>query len=355
MDKKPSHAQGKKAEYARIVSTAALAAGDGGDLPSRMKILKWGENPNSQGKRVNVGRKLVHAMSSPTYPFREVALDYEHNTCPGTPEYERSQEPRPVAAFLSVEVVEGEGVFVNVGRWTPDGEKNARHYCDLSAVPLMDAEGNVVSIISVALSRAGAVPDITFSQAALAAMGTDNTYLGEPEMTHKEMLIGLLELEADASDEAIQAAYDAKLEKAKQEATEAAEAAVDAAAAEAALETAKENAGETEAAALTAVATLAAQIQQVNARMDTQEKKRLIAAAAAEGKVVALSDDLIARLSVDDVQKHCAALPKMVPLAAITPVKIDEGKAVGLTETELEVAAKLGLTPEEYAKEKGAR
>ena len=145
--------------YARITSKAALSA-ENGKLPDRMKILNWGMNPNRQGKKVVVGRQLVEAMSAPTYPFREIALDFEHNTCPGTLAYQHTQEPRPIAAFLNVDVVENEGVFVNVERWTPDGEKNAQNYCDLSAVPLMDADGNVTSIISVALSRCGSVPDL---------------------------------------------------------------------------------------------------------------------------------------------------------------------------------------------------
>lgn len=343
MDKNPSHAQSKAKAYARITSPAALSVGEG-KLPTRMKILNWGENPNSQGKKVVVGKRLIQAMTEPTYPFHEIALDYEHNTCPGTTEYQRTQEPRPIAAFLSVDVVEDEGVYVNVERWTPDGEKNAQHYCDLSAVPLMDADGHVTSIISVALSRAGAVPDITFSQAALAAMAETNPK-GNTQMTHREMLIGLLGLEADATDEAIVAAYNAALEKAKAEkAKEPAKPA----------DPVKEDAEQVEeSAALSAIKVLASQFADMGARLDSHEKERIIAAATAEGKVVALSAEIVSKLSLDDLRKHCQELPKSVPLVGLTPVKVAENKTVALSATELEVAKSLGLTAEEYAKEKG--
>ena len=337
MDKNPSHAQSKAKAYARITSPAALSVGEG-KLPTRMKILNLVENPNSQGKKAAVGKRLIQAMTEPTYPFHEIALDYEHNTCPGTTEYQRTQEPRPIAAFLRVDVVEGAGVFVNVERWTPDGEKNAQHYCDLSAVPLMDADGNVTSIISVALSRAGAVPDITFSQAALAAMAVITNPKGNTQMTHREMLIGLLGLEADATDEAIAAAYNAAREK-------------DAAKPD---EPVKEEAKQVEeSAALSAIKVLASQFADMGARLDSHEKERIIAAATAEGKVVALSAEIVSKLSLDDLRKHCQELPKSVPLVGLTPVKVAENKTVELSATELEVAKSLGLTAEEYAKEKG--
>ena len=104
-----------------------------------------------------MGKKLIAAMSSPTYPYRQVALDYEHNTWPGSLAYKESQEPREVAAFMTIEVLEGKGVFANMDRWTPSGIAKAHNYCDLSATPMLDDEGDVIGILSVALTRAGSV------------------------------------------------------------------------------------------------------------------------------------------------------------------------------------------------------
>ena len=87
---------------------------------------------------VRVGSRLVAAMREPTYPFRQIALDYEHNTWPGSKAYQETREPREVTAFLTVEAVEGQGVFVNVDRWTPSGLRHAGNFCDLSVTPLLD-------------------------------------------------------------------------------------------------------------------------------------------------------------------------------------------------------------------------
>ena len=211
-----SKSQSQSITMVSVVTPVALAAGDGAKLPTRMKVLGWGDNPNCQGRKVVVGRKLVESMAAPTYAFKQIALDYEHNTCPLSSAYKHSQEPRPVAAFLSVDVVEGQGVFVNVDRWTPSGLENAHNYCDLSATPMMDAEGNVVAVVAVALTRTGAVPGITFSQAALAALAAMEDENKNPEgieMNWKEIVAKQLGLEPGCTDEELQTAWKAHLEQ----------------------------------------------------------------------------------------------------------------------------------------------
>ena len=331
-----SKSQSQSITMVSVVTPVALAAGDGAKLPTRMKVLGWGANPNCQGRKVVVGRKLVESMASPTYAYKQIALDYEHTTCPLSAAYKHSQEPRPVAAFLSVEVVEGEGVFVDVDRWTPSGAENAHNYCDLSATPMLDAEGNVVAVVAVALTRTGAVPGITFSQAALAALAAMETNINPnedtEEMNWKEIVAKQLGLEPGCTDVELQSAWKAHLEKL---------------------------AAKPEAAALSAedlggiVATaVQASTAALSARLDAQEKQKLVDDARGEGKVVCLSAELMGRLTVDEVKAHCAALPVAVPLAALTPVQVAEGRVVALSATEMEVCASLGLSAEEYAKEK---
>ncbi|MDD4059174.1 MAG: phage protease [Kiritimatiellae bacterium] len=335
-----SKSQSQSITMVSVVTPVALAAGDGAKLPTRMKVLGWGDNPNCQGRKVVVGRKLVESMAAPTYAFKQIALDYEHNTCPLSSAYKHSQEPRPVAAFLSVDVVEGEGVFVDVDRWTPSGLENAHNYCDLSATPMMDAEGNVVAVVAVALTRTGAVPGITFSQAALAALAAMETNINPnedtEEMNWKEIVAKQLGLEPGCTDDELQSAWKAHLEQ-----------------------VAAKPAAKPEAAALSAedlggiVATaVQASTAALSARLDAQEKQKLVDDARGEGKVVCLSAELMGRLTVEEVKAHCAALPVAVPLAALTPVQVAEGRVVALSATEMEVCASLGLTPEEYAKEK---
>lgn len=317
---------------AHVVTSAALAAGgDGaGGLPTRMRILAWGENPNSQGVRVHVGQKLAAALASPTYPFKQVALDYEHSTWPGSQAYKETREPREVAAFLSVELREGEGVFANVDRWTPSGLKNATNFCDLSATPLLDKEGNVTAIVSVALSRAGAVPGVEFTQAALAAI---QTYQEGDGMNWRDMICEALGLDASSTDEELKDALDKHFKAAKAGGGEAA----------------------LNAAGVAGIvgAAVKAHASPLAARLDAMEKRAICDGAKAEGKVVALSDNLLAKLTCEELRAHVAGLPVAVPLSALTPVTVAEGKTVALSATELQVCQSLGITPEAYAKEKG--
>ena len=81
----------------RTTGTEVALSADAAKLPKRIKILNWGDNPNCHGKRVNVGPLFAKCLAAATYPYRKVALDFEHNTFPGTAAYKESQEPRPVA------------------------------------------------------------------------------------------------------------------------------------------------------------------------------------------------------------------------------------------------------------------
>ena len=328
----------------RVVTAVALATdGDGAPrLPTRMRILKWGDNPNSQGVPVRVGPRLVEAMREPTYPFRQIALDYEHNTWPGSKAYQETREPREVAAFLTVEAVEGKGVFVNVDRWTPSGLRQAPNFCDLSATPLLDQDGNVTAIVSVALSRTGAVPDIVFEQAAAMSAAPQTDPHGET-MNWKEMIAKYLGLAPEATDEEVQDAWKAHLEKAAAEKAKAAEA-----------KPAPEAAAALSAEAIGGIVATAVKAQTAGlaARLDGQEKQRLIDAARSEGKVVALADTLLARMTVDELRTHVGALPAVVPLAALTPVQVAEGRTIALNATEMAVCKALGLAAEAYAREK---
>ena len=152
----------------RTTGTEVALSADAAKLPKRIKILNWGDNPNCYGKLVNVGPLFAKCLAAATYPYRKVALDFEHNTFPGTAAYKESSEPRPVAGFGTVEVVEGKGVYLTMSAWTPDGEKMAVNFADVSAGAVTDKDGNVVAVASVALCRAGAVDGMDFVEAPLS-------------------------------------------------------------------------------------------------------------------------------------------------------------------------------------------
>ena len=142
------------------ISNGALAAES---LPTRLKILGWGDNASVKG---NVRLSLLSASRIPQSQkengFEEIALDFEHNTVPGSPEYERTSEPRAVAAYGTPRVIAGEGLFLENIEWTPAGKTSALNYKDLSPAVSFDDLGNIVFVHSVALTRNGAVDGLSF-------------------------------------------------------------------------------------------------------------------------------------------------------------------------------------------------
>lgn len=307
--------------------TVDLSAKTAEGLPKRMKVLNWGENPNARGKRVYVGKKLLAALSAPAYPFRKIPLDYEHNTLAGTPAHAESQEPRRVAGFATVECIEGEGVFLNVEAWTPDGIANAANYCDLSAAAVTDAAGEVCMIPSAALCRCGAVEGMDFCQvslslsAALVPLGITNP-LEDQGMNWKEMVAKALGMDpATASDEEVATALAAALKKPEP---------IDLSAA---LKPVQDS-----------VTALSAQF---TAELEKRDKQSVLERAAREGKVVALSADALAKLNAADLTAHVAGLAATVPLAAKTPETLPaDGRAATPTEAQRAIALNCGMDPE---------
>ena len=331
----------------RTAGVAVDLSAGAAKLPRRIKVLNWGENPNCHGRRVCVGPLFARCLNAETYPYRKVALDFEHNTFPGTPAYNESKEPRPVAGFGTIEAVEGEGVFITMSSWTPDGEKMAANYADVSAGAVTDDDGNLIAVASVALCRAGAVDGMDFTEAPLSGgissalsgiinqeagtePGPPGKKKGQQAMDYKALLLKLLGLDGDATDEAIKAALDEAGKKPAQEEREAAlEAAVKAAVAQ-------------------AVKPIEEKVAALSAAAENHEKQDLIAEAAREGKVVALSADAIGKITVEDLKATIAKTPATVPLSARTPAHLRErgtGDGEQVPEELRKIALNCGVDP----------
>ena len=331
----------------RTTGVAVSLSADAAKLPRRIKVLNWGDNPNSHGKRVNVGPLFAKCLNAETYPYRKVALDFEHNTFPGTAAYKESKEPRPVAGFGTIEAVEGEGVFITMSSWTPDGEKMAANYADVSAGAVTDDDGNLIAVASVALCRTGAVDGMDFVEAPLsggvssALSGIINQGRAEPghhdnqkgkAMDYKALLLKTLGLGEDATDEAIQAAVAKVAEKKPEE---------DAAALSAAVKT----------AVAEAVKPIEEKVAALSAAAVAHEKADLIAEAAREGKVIALGADAIGKITVEDLKATIAKTPVTVPLNARTPANMKENPPAGEVPEEFrQIALNCGVSPEIFKK-----
>lgn len=328
----------------RTTGVAVALSADAAKLPRRIKVLNWGDNPNCHGRRVNVGPLFAKCLSAAVYPYRQVALDFEHNTFPGTAAYKESREPRPVAGFGSIEVVEGRGVYLTMSSWTPEGERMAVNYADVSAGAVTDKDGNVVAVSSVALCRAGAVDGMDFVEAplsggvssALSGIINNNNQEGQA-MDFKALLIKSLGLGDDATDEAIQAALAKALGRKPDENQEARQAAMSAA---------------VKAAVAEAVKPIQGQVAALSAAAVDHEKRDLVAEAAREGKVVALSADALAKLSVEDLKATIAKTAVTVPLSAQTPKTVKEKSLEGEVPDEFrQIALNCGISPDIFKKQ----
>ena len=87
------------------ISNGALAAEK---FPVRLKLLNWGDNQSLKGV-VRVGPLTLSALANnqKTLGFDRIALDYEHNTVPGTPAFVADKPPNPVVSSVTTGTVTG--------------------------------------------------------------------------------------------------------------------------------------------------------------------------------------------------------------------------------------------------------
>jgi len=185
----------------------------GAALPTRVKVLGWGVNETSAGPVIvdETTARVFHANQKAIGRER-VAVDFEHNTVPGTTEFERTQEPRPVAGHSSLVCVPGQGIFAEAVTYTADGAKSAANYEDVSLAPFVDKDGRVIAAHSWTLTHAGAAYGLDFKEAKTLSSDLkilNSTQTPEPPMDKTTIststIAALLGLSADADEAAITA------------------------------------------------------------------------------------------------------------------------------------------------------
>lgn len=145
------------------VSNGALK---GEQLPTRIKVLAWGDNPSTKGV-FKVGPRTLQVLQAnqAALGFDRVAIDYNHASAPGAPDYVKGAVP-PVLGYGRVSVVENDGVYLEDVTWTPLGLQHARNFEDLSPALHPNEPGREVEFIhSVALTTNGALRDVSFFSA----------------------------------------------------------------------------------------------------------------------------------------------------------------------------------------------
>ena len=277
----------------------------GETLPGKVRFLKWGRNDTTKGPFIlDDYSAQILPLNQKALGFDRVALDFEHNTVPGTPEYERTQEPRPVAGYGAVTIVPGDGLYLDALHWTPGGQANARNYEDLSGALAKDKQDRVIFVHSVGLVRNGATPDVHLLTAISLTVNPINKNM--PDISLETLAAAQAKLSADiASLTQTLGTLQTQLAGAKAPDLTPLSARLD---------------------------TLEASLKSTATAAQAEQRAQLIAAASRDGKVIPLSAESIAKLDVTTLNELVAGLPKnVVPLNARPKPKADAAKDETLT------------------------
>jgi phage I-like protein len=292
---KPASINGQLISFA--ISNGAR---DAKNLPSRLKLLNWGVNKTVKGD-VTVGAETLRQLNAnqKSGGFEHVALDFNHQTVPNSATFQK--DPVKVAAYGTPEVVEGDGLYLNITEWTDAGREHAASYRDLSPTPLLDKNGEVIFLHSAALCRQGAVEDLTFYNvsdfnslkpptAPAPMVNTPNPLDPKASLTKLLNTLGVQVKDGATDAEIIEAANNFK----------------PAAAA----------AANPDVTALSAdLAAFRKDFTEFQTSREQGERDALVALASSQGKVIPLTADQIKTTSLTTLGAIVANLPSTVPMS----------------------------------------
>ena len=288
-------------------------------LPDKLLVLGWGEHDTPQGKVIcdDTTMQQLGAYNA-AKNWDRIALDFEHNSVPKSPTY--AGEPVKIAGYGKLQLVPGEGIYLLMSSWTPEGKTFAAngHYGDLSPVVKVNQENEVIGLHSVALCRHGATPGLVFLS-ALPAVQHGSAVKHPPKPKSKAMadasppqtpeelfaaLKGVLNLGADATAADVLAALTKALSAAKVEPD------------------GDEGEGDTKALSANIlkltelVEKQGEQLKLLSSGVEQNDRTAILKQATQEGKVVPKSAH---DLPVEKLKLLCAELPVTVPLEKRTP------------------------------------
>ena len=339
------------------------AKGEAG-LPQRILVLAWGTHTTTKGQVIcnETTMRLLMAYNA-SQNWDRPPLDFEHNCVPGSPTY--AGEPVKIAGYGTLQLVAGEGVYLLMSSWTPDGKTYAAggHYGDLSPVVKVNDQNEVIGLHSVALCRHGATPGLVFLSAAPAVQHVSSSpahpsksatsmkpedfqkalakALGMPDTaTAEEILAGLTTklAAADAKADDAMKPLSAQIVTLTKE-NEALK-----------LLTAANPNGDQLKALSAQLAEQGDTLKTLSATLKDSQTGEIIAQAVREGKQV---PSIAKTLSLDDLKKLCAELPVTVPMDKRTPtveaLMLSSGSGGDSAEAKA-VSAMTGVTDADRAK-----
>jgi len=290
-------------------------------LPKRLQFCKWGKNETVKGSFMVSGTAEAFAAEQKRLGKERIALDFEHNTLPGTNAYKDSKEPREVSAYGSPVLIPGEGVFLEDIVWTPTGIAKALNYEDISPAPYLDDDHQLVGMHSGALVRNGAVHDLHFFTADGEGLMANDKSTNDPSTTDystKTPEKSTMNEEEKAAFTALQEQVASLVEMMKAKDDDKAEAM---------------------SADATQVVALSTGMTALSTKVESMQRDALVESATRDGKVIPFSAEDMETLPVETLRGMIKKLPVTVPLSSETGTR----KAVetGNVDTALAAVAKV--------------
>ncbi len=288
-----------------------------------------------------IAAEIVRAAELKETPY---IIDYEHQTLLS----EQNGQPAPRAAtFTQLEWREGVGLFAIDVQWTPRAKQfiESGEYGFISPVlPYVKGTGEIRGFLHAALTNTPAIDGMD-EVAALAAKY--NCKSQEDNIMDREILIAMLNLAADASDEDIKTAL--AILKQQASASEAHKTEITAL-----KQSAFDPAKHIELSAFDEVKTELATLKQEKLQAEIEG---LVEEGLADGRLLPGQKAWAEALGNTDIASLKSYLDNAEGIAALKHGQTGgkppaEGDEVRLSDTEIAVCSQMGVSPEEYSKNK---
>jgi len=301
------------------------------------------------------GQVAARVLASAGARATDLVIDYEHQTLACA----ENGKPAPAAGWIkgaALEWREGHGLFATAPEWTENAAAyiKAREYRYLSPVFTYDTRtGAVLELLHVGLTNNPALDGMA-SLPALAAARFELAIPAAPsaqenQRVNRDQLIEALGLSSDASDEDIQTALTAlKANASKADDLQQSLAALKA----------ERKPDPAKFAPIEVVEALKQDIAALKANQVEGEVGQLVKAGLEDGRLLPAQESWARELGQTNLAALKGYLEKTPAIAALKGRQTDgrqpQDNPHGLSDVELQAAALTGLSPEAFAKAKGA-
>lgn len=301
------------------------------------------------------GQVAARVLASAGARATDLVIDYEHQTLACA----ENGKPAPAAGWIkgaALEWREGHGLFATAPEWTENAAAyiKAREYRYLSPVFTYDKQtGEVLELLHVgltnypALDGMASLPTLAAARFELAIPAAPSAQ--ENQRVNRDQLIEALGLSSDASDEDIQTALTAlKANASKADDLQQSLAALKA----------ERKPDPAKFAPIEVVEALKQDIAALKANQVEGEVGQLVKAGLEDGRLLPAQESWARELGQTNLAALKGYLEKTPAIAALKGRQTDgrqpQDNPHGLSDVELQAAALTGLSPEAFAKAKGA-